>query len=62
MNTSWKAFTKCYKMARKLAEGESFNRKACDELFDFAYKTGIDVSTDYQSYVSVEDEVYYFIF
>ena len=52
----------CYNMARTLAEGESFNRKACDELFDFAYKTGIDVSTDYQSYVSVEDEVYYFIF
>ena len=59
MKASEKDFTKCHEMAKKLAEGDGFNRELFD---DYAYKTGIDVSTDYETYVAVEDEVFYFVF
>lgn len=62
MKASEKDFTKCHEMAKKLAEGDGFNRELFDELVDYAYKTGIDVSTDYETYVAVEDEVFYFVF
>lgn len=62
MKASEKDFTKCHEMAKKLAEGDGFNRELFDELADYAYKTGIDVSTDYETYVAVEDEVFYFVF
>lgn len=43
MKASEKDFTKCHEMAKKLAEGDGFNRELFDELVDYAYKTGIGV-------------------
>ena len=55
-------FERCCEMAREFADGHEFNGELFDRLFDFAHENCVDVCTDYETYVMVEDEVFYFQF
>ena len=57
-----KGFEKCEQLAKTLAESETFSSETYDKLCDFAYKKGICITTDFETYVAVEDEVFYFQF
>ena len=54
MNRNVNALSECYKLAEKLHN--AFNRDDLDRLFCVAYDNGINVYTDYETYVYVEDE------
>ena len=56
-----RAFETCEKLAKKLAESETFYAETYDKLCDIAYKNNICVTTDFEAYVMVEDEVFYFV-
>ena len=51
-----KAIDTCYKLAAKLHN--AFDRETLDRLYCIAYDNGINVYSDYETYVMVEDEMF----
>ena len=51
-----KALKECYELAGKLHK--KYDRETFERLFCKAYDNGINVYTDYETYVLVEDEYY----